>query len=481
MKKIVAFLMTFIMILGAISGMAYTAVAAETEVNIAPDAVTMIKGKDGGYCMTEMVDGLAGTSSDYYWTLGNWSEEDVADENGIMIGDPTPIADSVCYVEADLGALYDISSISAATLVSDRIYKWEAYATDDNTKPISEWTKVAEMKDDVPSIEAGYKVALEKEVSARYVRLYGVYNSSNRGFHLCEFGIWSKKEITPVVCDEPTNLALNSTIRKSDRDVTTELIDGEAGETSYYYWSTYGSCVKDPIANDSGAWFEVDLGGYYDVDAINVIPRVGDHYYHWEVYATCNNAEPMTSWEKVAEKATDDAASIEGFTAAVKEGTVARYLRVYGTYTSDPDYSTAFQVCEIEVWAGLDPTVEFEGYQLGNDGSSIRLIGSVDDIDLDSVDFEVTVTNVEGKTFSNSTSNVYKTFTGTVNGETVNVVTTADSGEKADWTIDADYLYGYAIISIPAGTYTFAVTPVSVDAEGNTVRGMTYTFTVTLG
>ena len=350
-----------------------------------------------------------------------------------------------------------------------------------NTKPISEWTKVAEMKDDLPSIEAGYKVALEEEVSARYVRLYGVYNSSNRGFHLCEFGIWSKSDITPIVCDEPTNLALNSSIRKSDRDVTTELIDGEAGETSYYYWSTYASCVENPIENESDAWFEVDLGGYYDVDAITVIPRVGDHYYHWEVYATCNNAEPMTSWEKVAEKASDEAASMEGFTAATKEGTVARYLRIYGTYTSDPDYSTQFQVCEIEVWAGLDPTVEFEGYQLGNDGSSIRLIGSVDDAEAATVDLEVSVTNVEGKNFSCATSSVFKTVVGTVNGEKVNVVTTADSGASADWTVDSEYLYGYAITGIPAGTYTFSVTPVAVYADETVACGLTYTFTVTIG
>ncbi len=364
-RRILSFLLMLSMAAAMLSGLTLLGTAEEVEANLgAKYGVSMIMpgrtNKDNG--IKELTDGKASTSSDDYWTLGRWTEDDIADENGKMISTPTPIAKSTCYVEADLGQSFELTAISAAFYVSStRIYKWEAYASNDKDAPISQWTKIAEMTDDLPSIETGYKISLEKNVKARYVRLYGTYNSDNRDVHLCEFGVWGidpdpdSKPVDPLIPPKfevpkgSANLSKNSKIIKGNDLVncTKELTDGLSGSSSDFYWSS-GNCKSDPIENESNAWFEVDLGAVYDIDAIRVVPRLSDTgYYHWEVYATDDNQMAVEGWDLIAAKTTNEVSTAEGYGVELEESFSARYIRIYGTYSS---YDQPFRLCEIEIW-----------------------------------------------------------------------------------------------------------------------------------
>jgi hypothetical protein len=72
---------------------------------------------------------------------------------------------------------------------------------------------------------------------------------------------------------------------------------------------------------------------------------------------------------------------------------------------------------------------------------------------------------------------------GIVNGAMKAVVATKNSGVSGEGVsvIDANYLFGYAITGIPAGTYTFEIVPVAKTYDGQTVKGKTATLTVTIG
>ena len=71
---------------------------------------------------------------------------------------------------------------------------------------------------------------------------------------------------------------------------------------------------------------------------------------------------------------------------------------------------------------------------------------------------------------------------GNVNGAMVAVVATVSSGITGTYvtSIDANYLFGYAITGIPAGTYTFSIVPVATKNDGTVVKGETATLTVTI-
>ncbi len=120
--------------------------------------------------------------------------------------------------------------------------------------------------------------------------------------------------------------------------------------------------------------------------------------------------------------------------------------------------------------------VKFEGYQMGNDGNSIRFIGSVSDLNYESVDLQIKVTGDCEKAFGCPTTRVFKTLNST-DGP---VATTIGSNVEASLVLDADYLFGYAITGIEAGTYMFEIVPVATTYDGQTVQGKTATLTITI-
>ena len=125
--------------------------------------------------------------------------------------------------------------------------------------------------------------------------------------------------------------------------------------------------------------------------------------------------------------------------------------------------------------------VSYTGAQTGD--SAIRFVGDVSNAATaiyDKVDLQVTFTGDAEKTFSLPTSKVFTTLKGTKNGETFNAVTVKGSGVEAEETVDAAYLFGYAVTGIPAGTYTVTVTAYAYVGE-TAIKGKSYTYnTVTV-
>ncbi len=99
--------------------------------------------------------------------------------------------------------------------------------------------------------------------------------------------------------------------------------------------------------------------------------------------------------------------------------------------------------------------VGFAGYQFGK--NAIRFIGYTDSLEYDTIDLVITATGSE-KTYTNATTKVFTTLRGTVDGEVVNVAT-CNSEVDALMQLDYNHLYGYEIVNIPAGEYTFTIVP----------------------
>lgn len=126
--------------------------------------------------------------------------------------------------------------------------------------------------------------------------------------------------------------------------------------------------------------------------------------------------------------------------------------------------------------------VKFEGVQTGD--SAIRFVGGVSEAAVsiyDKVDLQVSFTgDGVARTFTTPIATVYKTLQGTKNGQVFNAVTVYGSGVEAEETVDAAYLFGYAVTGIPAGTYSVTVTPVAYIGE-TAIEGKAYTYnTVTV-
>ena len=79
---------------------------------------------------------------------------------------------SDCYVEVDLGGLCEISALRARATWGIRCH-WAAYATDDATKPIGDWTSLGGKLSVYKGDEKGYTIGFSP-VKARYVRVYGL-------------------------------------------------------------------------------------------------------------------------------------------------------------------------------------------------------------------------------------------------------------------------------------------------------------------
>lgn len=163
-------------------------VSAETvSFNIATGK-TIVAGN--GQDATGVVNGsTAGYFDAGFWTsMEDWN---TPDDGLTAFG-----TEGTCYVEIDLGEECLIDKIKVVNLVdTGRVYKWEAYATTDNTADISTWTLIGEKTNDDVSTAAGTTVEFE-EMTARYVRVYGTYHSANVGYHFAEVEVFSDVELT---------------------------------------------------------------------------------------------------------------------------------------------------------------------------------------------------------------------------------------------------------------------------------------------
>ncbi len=503
-RRILCALLTLCMVIGAIPTLYFATAAEEAEeINLASEyakSMIMITRGDKADGLEHFTDGVIDDTDAGYYTLGGgegyWCDDD---------GNALPIEENPAVVQVDLGVCTKITAINVGFLTpgecyeGDRYYHWEAYASNNKVLPISEWTKIAEKKNNEVADEDGCKITVDTSEEYRFVRIYGVYNSAiendgwKSGFiHVNEVEIWGPEPVdmsnTVQTTSEKNNIMHtgSATVRKSDRDVTYELTNGIT-DIDYYddYWSSQ-SPTEDSVG-DNVSWYEVDLGGMYSVDAFTVIERLtkgssyelNEYYTNWEVYATLDAQAPISEWTKVGEKKNEIAVSEDGYTVEFEQPVVARYLRVYCTKTTS-SVDSRFQLSEIQVWTGMKSSVKFEGHQLGLDGTSVRLVGSVNNPDLASVAMKVEVASANKSILCEDTK-VCKTLLATdASGATVNAVTTKDSGVQALYTADGDYLFGFSIVGIDAGEYVFTITPIATMADGTVYQGETVNVNITI-
>ena len=146
-----------------------------SDANLITEGITASAG-NGANC-----DSILDGSTSGYFDLGYWANN---------ITDPAFGTEGTCYVEIDLGKLYNIDRLKVVNLVSSsRIYKWEAFISADKESPIEEWTSIGGKTDDGTSSDKGYSVNFteaQKAQGVRYIRIYGMYHNTNVGYHISE-------------------------------------------------------------------------------------------------------------------------------------------------------------------------------------------------------------------------------------------------------------------------------------------------------
>ena len=381
-----------------------------------------------------------------YADIGSWSDN---------IANPAFGTDGACFMEVDLRTLCSVETIWATNyLVASRIYHWDAYVTDDNTKPIEQWTKVGGKTTDEGSTEAGYLLTLEEAVECRYIRLYGMYNSDNTGFHF-------------------TEITVTGTIVNPAKPLAEKVTD--------FGISPYGGAYKGFENWDGGNGLQTQLlvcyAGLPETYATNTwrlhISGAGETKVVEAVPAT-SYADWLHRFELVLGEGENQFIPENGARYSI----FAEVLDENGNVLHTSRGYHAFKCLE-------DPVipVSYEGYQIGTDGNSIRFVGSVSEATLNNarftkVDLQISVVNYPTeKTFSNPMGTVYKTLN-SANGP---AVTVSGSGVEAPVVVEADYLFGYAITGIPAGEYTFEIVPVLHTENGGIVYGEAATVTVAIG
>ena len=390
-RRILSAVLTLVMVLGCMAGFTFTS-AAETEINLAPEyaeSMIMITRGDKANGLALFTDGSIDDTDAGYYTLGGgsgyWCDDD---------GNALPIDENPAVVEVKMTKAVEITAINVGFLTpgecyeGDRYYHWEAYASNDNTLPISEWTKVGEKKTNEIADTDGHKVTLTNPGTYQYIRIYGVYNSAieNDGWrggfiHVNEVEIWGPElsdkpaVLYPEKWTAPANgtniIAGNETcVVKADRGNLPEMTDGYCGDmASDNYW-TAGSGgastpMENPIENDCGAWFQVNLDEVSEIDAIRIVTLVNNKaVYHWEIYATDDAEMALEGWDFIGEKKTDEISNEDGYAIFFDEPIEAQYIRIYGTKGHDD----RFRVTEIELWDIEEVesnTVELEGTKYG--------------------------------------------------------------------------------------------------------------------
>ena len=217
------------------------------------------------------------------------------------------------------------------------VYKWAAYATDDSSKSIDQWTKLGEKTNDDYATGAGYTIEMNEAQSEqvfRYIRIYGTYHSESQNYRIAEIIV----NAIPVK-NTDKNLSETAKVTGSDGKKYYSLNDNVL--TKYV---NVGKCGS----GTSGAYIEIDLGEASVLSALNLIqPYKGSPVYKWAVYGTDDNAKAIDQWTKLGEKAGEEASTGEGYTLRITDKSAVRYVRIYGVAASDGD---TFKVNEVAVY-----------------------------------------------------------------------------------------------------------------------------------
>ena len=173
--------LAIVLVLGTLPVLAISSAAEATKTNVALGKTATA---GNGNTFASITDGATSGLAD----IGYWTKDGSTTEAAGL--------DGTCYVEIDLGENFDVYELRVVNYVdSTRYYKWEAYATTDNTLDIAEWTKIGEKTDEAVSTAEGTTVAFDA-TAMRYIRVYGTFHSANVGYHFAEIFAYADVEST---------------------------------------------------------------------------------------------------------------------------------------------------------------------------------------------------------------------------------------------------------------------------------------------
>lgn len=273
MKRILAVLVAAVMLLGALPALTFAEDAFTVEMNVAlGKSVTSPQGVKNGVTNGSVSDTLA-YSQDPWMAAGD---------------------DSTCWVMIDLGQAYDLDKIKVVNWYGDsRYYHWEAYASLDAALPFSGWTKIAEKKDSVVSTSSGTTYSFET-VSARYVKVFGVRNSANTGFHFAEIEVYAMMPF-----ETQTWTVGGLTVRLDETGALT--VNGSGALPGYSSnaarpWNEYAAFIKSVTVGSGvtsiGSRAFADCQNLISVDLQSTVTSIGS-----EAFSSCGQLSTVNCGE----------------------------------------------------------------------------------------------------------------------------------------------------------------------------------------
>ena len=294
-----------------------------------PEQGSSITASDINVALGKTVTNGAGSTStvptdgkvDGYFSAGNWG---TAEEGSYGTA-------GNCYIQIDLGYYYDIDKLNVVTFVGNLLYQWEAYATTDATLSIDKWTKLGAKDGYEMSYEDGYTLSFEK-TSARYVRIYGIYDNASTAFFFNEVSVYG----TPSTeTEEDISKVSGSTATLPDNTTSDKLTDGN---------TTTDALVVTP--KDGGSIL-YDLGALTELQTIKTYTAGTDSSYG--IYGSVDGQTWVLLGTKELNKASEAYDANVGWCNVMSVSGSYRYLRWQWLNSTRADgYVSA---AEIEVYA----------------------------------------------------------------------------------------------------------------------------------
>lgn len=271
---------------------------------------------DAGKKMASLKDG----DTEKYIKIGKWGEGTGGN-----------------YVEVDLGenALLNSLRVCNPKGDGDRVYKWVAYASADNTLSIDKWVKIGEKSGDEFADGRGVTVKIAKELrdtEFRYVRIYGTYYSGDENYHLTEVNVYG------ITVMNLRNLMGSATVSAGNGKNCDSIKDGNTGgyfDLGYWCDSDENKAAGIPVGTPGTCYVEIDLGKLCKVDQIRVVNLISaTRVYKWEAFVTTDKSQPIDNWTSIGGKTDDKTSSEAGHTIELTDAAPFRYIRIYGMYHS---------------------------------------------------------------------------------------------------------------------------------------------------
>ena len=251
------------------------------------------------------------------------------------------IQESYVVVELPKGAM--VSEVNVVTYYNNlsKWYTWEVFISEDQQS----WTSVGKYETESNPGNEGYKITLEEPTEASYVKVQGL-KTNNTSLHLVEIEVFGTMD----------NVAKNKLVEESHVRDNLSKYAGVGATNGSMSTSAYWDSGDIPTAMDG--WDKVteaeypyviiDLENSYDLESVNVMTyRGSDRIYHYRIYTSADGETYTLLGQK------DDAeTALYSQNYAAQEETVARYIKVVGTYHSK---NAGFHLLEVRATGTLIP------------------------------------------------------------------------------------------------------------------------------